>query len=244
LIAGIIFPVIDLHAEVSSMGNLENIRDLDPRVIVGIETGDAPYYLTAIAAEVNGRGDDTICNLIYYSKRELPEELQKMLATVEIGGELNGEDVAGVNFLVLTNLSALYQELLEESELSGSDVNLVGLKCMEIGGQAFPGDPAVFSEMINCPVASHFSIDVEGGEGMSLPVREVLLRELVEEMIEKFELEDDAREALGVALLANEALYFSPPEPEGGSTGTDGAGLRVSSESTDAVLSGKFFFPD
>lgn len=228
------------------MGDLRRIKELDKRIIVGIETGDAPYYLAAVAAEIKGRGNETLCNLVYYSKRELPEELQKMLAAVEASGKLDLEDAAGINFLFLTNLSALYQELLEESDLAEADIDLVGLKCMEIGGQALPCDPSVFSEMIDSPVASHFSIDVEGGEGISLPVREALLKELVEEMIDKCDLEDDAREAMGVALLANEALYFDLSGLDGESSGQeDKAEIRVGRRSgSEAILSGKFFFPD
>ncbi len=235
------------------MGNLDEIKKKRPRLIVGIETGDAPYYLAAVATEVEGLGDETICNLIYNIRHELPEDLQHMLASLAVGNQFNGEEIAGINFLVLHNLSAMYHQLVEEAELKENDVHLIGLKCMEIGGKVFPSDPSVFSEMVNCVVASQFSIDVDGSSNLELPVREAILKELVEEMIEKCEMEHEDREALGVALLANEALYFGSPRPTRDTAGgpEDSPALKErqelaikQGETGKAVLFGNFYFPE
>lgn len=235
------------------MVKLEAIRNKEPRLIVGIETGDVPYYLAAVATEVEGLGDETVCNMIYNIRHELPEDLQRMLASLAVGDEFNGEEIAGINFLVLHNLSAMYHHLLEEAELEEGDIDLIGLKCMEIGGKVFPADPAVFSEMVNCVVASQFSIDVDGSNNLELPVREAILKELVEEMIEKCEMEEEDREALGVALLANEALYFNTPQPSrkaaagpGGASGQTGIQKPVEgrADTGKAVLLGNFYFPE
>lgn len=233
------------------MDNINKIRGFNSKVIVGIETGSIPERLAAVAAEVKGHGDSTVLNLIYYTKRSFPGDLQKMLLNVAGGGEIDAEEKAGINFLVLHNLASLYRELLDEAGLERKEVNLVGLKCMEIAGELFPNDLTAFSGIIDRIVASHFAIDIEG-KGESLPVGETILKELVTEMIDKLELDIDAREAVGVALLANEALYYEKVGASvrgGGDSGEDSSGVNISrgvgmdGGKGKTVLNGKFFFP-
>ncbi|MDZ7859234.1 MAG: hypothetical protein U5O15_00960 [Candidatus Krumholzibacteriota bacterium] len=233
------------------MDNINKIREFSSKLIVGIETGSIPERLAAVAAEVKGHGDSTVLNLIYYTKRSFPEDLQKMLLNVVNGHEIGAEEKAGINFLVLHHLASLYRELLDEAGLERKDVNLVGLKCMEIADDLFPKDPAAFSGIIDRIVASHFTIDIEG-KSESLTVGETILKELVTEMIDKLELDTDAREAVGVALLANEALYYEKVGASvrsGGDSGEVSPGVNISrGVGTDrgegkTVLNGKFFFP-
>jgi len=215
------------------MDNIDKIRGLNSKIIVGIETGNILEHPAAIAVEVKGHGDSTVFKLLYYAKRSFPEDLQKMLEGVAEGNDFDGEEAAGINFLVLHHLASLYGELLEE-----------------LGGNLFPNDPTVLSGMIDRIVASHFTIDIDGRREL-LPVGELILKELVTEMIDKFELGDEAREAIGIALLANESLYYEkigifqkdgigPEELSPGvniSRGVEGGGNRKT------VLNGRFFFP-
>jgi len=233
------------------MDNIDRIRGLDSRLIVGIETSNSSEHLTAIAAEVKSHGDSTIFNLLYYTKSSFPEDLQEMLRGVKEGKKLNSEETASVNFLVLHHLASLYRELLEEADLKSEDIHLVGLKCMEMGGELFPNSPTVFSGMIDHIVASHFTLDIDSRREY-LPVEETVLKELVSEMIDRFELGDEAREAIGVALLANESLYYEKidlskrsstdsKERSGGVNVSKGMGAEEGNSKT--ILNGKFFFP-
>ncbi len=233
------------------MDNIDKIRGLSSKIIIGIETGNVPERLAAIVAEVKGHGDSTVFNLLYYAKRSFPEDLQMMLVGAAEGNDLNGEEAASINFLVLHHLASLYGELLDEADLKSEDIHLVGLKCMELGGNLFPSDPAVFSGMIDRIVASHFTIDVDGIREI-LPVGEIILKELVTEMINKFELGDEAREAVCVALLANESLYYEKvgisqkdgTDPEEVSPGVKiSRGVEAGKGDRKTVLNGSFFFP-
>jgi hypothetical protein len=233
------------------MDNIDKIRGLNSKIIVGIETGNIPEHPAAIAAEVKGHGDSTVFKLLYYAKRSFPEDLQKMLEGAAEGNDFDGEEAASINFLVLHHLASLYGELLDEADLKNEDIHLVGLKCMELGGNLFPNDPAVLSGMIDRIVASHFTIDVDGRREL-LPVGELILKELVTEMIDKFELGDEAREAVGVALLANESLYYEKVGmsqkdgvgPEELSPGVNiSRGVEGGEGDRKTVLNGRFFFP-
>lgn len=233
------------------MDNIDRIRGLDSRVIVGIETGNSLESLTAIAVEVKSHGDNTVFNLLYFTESSFPEDLKEMLRGIKQGKSLSVEEKASVNFLVLHHLASLYGELIDEAGLKGEDVHLVGLKCMEMGGNLFPNNPTVFSGMIGHIVASRFTIDIDGMRNY-LPVGETLLKELVSEMIHRFELGDEAREAVGIALLANESLYYEKvdlsdrnridsKEISGGVNVSMGMG--AGEEKSKTVLNGKFFFP-
>jgi hypothetical protein len=122
---------------------------------------------------------------------------------------------------------------------------------MEMGGNLFPNDPTVFSGMVDHIVSSHFTIDIDGRR-KCLPVGETILKELVREMIDKFELGNEASEAVGVALLANESLYYekvvkSQKDNLGSEEVSHGVnvsmGIEVEEGNRKTILNGKFFFP-
>jgi hypothetical protein len=117
----------------------------------------------------------------------------------------------------------------------------------------FPADPTIVSEMTGRIVASRFGIGSEKRDGVFLPLSESLLQGMLGDMIEKFGLASEVREAVAVAVLANESLFHDKSELCGtGGNGSEAAKrptLRavkrtgVSGRKGEAVLCGEFFFP-
>jgi hypothetical protein len=232
---------------------LNALKNKEKRVVVGIETGNVPGYVGAAVVEISKNGNDTVLDLHGFRSHPLPEELLSTLELLGKGGEFDSEEIAGINFLVLHNLSGLYREVLDEVGLKMDGVHLIGLKGMEVGGEVFPQDPSALSEVTGCVVASRFSIGIEDEDGGLLPVKESLLQRMLDDMIDRFGLESDVREAVGVALLANESLFHERSEkcrPDGEAAGRKRSSLRaVKRTSTGegkspAFLCGEFFFPE
>jgi hypothetical protein len=223
---------------------LKGVNAKETRTVIGIETGNSPGQLCAAVVDVSGMGDETELYLRGYYDYELPPELVSTLGALAEGGSFDSEEVAGINFLVLHHITNLFQDLLDETELSIEDVDLIGLKCLEAGKEIFPTDPAVLSEMTGLIVASRFSIGTEGNGGELLPLREFLLQGMVGDMIEKYSLESGVREAVAVALLANESLFHEHCEmceAEGKRPTVKSAQSRSTAE--EACLCAEFFFP-
>lgn len=223
---------------------LESVNEKEKRTVIGIETGNSPGRLGAAVVDVSGMGDDTELYLRGFIDYDLPSELVAPLSTLAEGGDFDSEETAGLNFLVLHHISNLFQDLLEETELSIDEIDLIGLKCLEVGNEVFPTDPAVLSEMTGLIVASRFSIGAEGNGGELLPLREFLLQGMVGFMVEKYGLESDVREAVAVALLANESLFHEHCE----TCDTEGKRPTVKSAQSkggdeEACLCAEFFFP-
>ncbi len=218
---------------------LERIRNKANRLIVGIETGNTIGRLGAVIVEVSGKGDDTLLALHAFRSLEMPSELLATLKALEADNDFDSEEAAGINFLILHQISSLYRELFEGVDIDFKDVDVIGLKCIEMGGRTFPEDPSVLSEMTGSIVASRFMIGLENGEGIPVRVNEPILQGMVGEMVEKFELDAEAREAVAVALLANESIYH---ERSSFGTGVKCKGKR-GSKSEKAGLFGEFYFP-
>ena len=223
---------------------LKSVNEKQKRTVIGIETGNSPGKLGAAVVEVSGMGDDTILYLRGFIDYDLPHELVEALDALAAGGDFDSEETAGINFLVLHHISNLFQDLLDETELSIDEVDLIGLKCLEAGKEIFPSDPAVLSEMTGLIVASRFSIGAEGNGGEMLPLREFLLQGMLGDMVEKYSLDNDIREAVAVALLANESLFHEHCE----TCESDGKRPTVKSAqskgaSEEACLCAEFFFP-
>ncbi|MBN1163007.1 MAG: hypothetical protein JXB45_00375 [Candidatus Krumholzibacteriota bacterium] len=232
---------------------LNALRAKESKTIVGIETGNTLGSLGAVIVEVRGAGDSTLLDLHSFYSHTVPDELGSALKALGKNNKLDSEESAGINFLLLHHITALFQKLLEQSDISPEDIDLIGLKCLEFGKETFPADPSVLCETTNCIVVSRFSIVMDDENGTLLPVRESILQGMVEEMIEKFGLESEAREAVGVALLANESLYHeslvSLKDAANPASGTGPATSRsIKSKGAPmgkekARLYGEFFFP-
>jgi len=232
---------------------LQALRKKGKRFIVGIETGNNPGRLGAALIEVSGNGDETVLYLRGFTSHSLNPELQGALTALERNERFDGEELAGMNFLVLHHLSKLYEEVLDHAGMTPNEVDCIGLSCLEVAGLVFPGDPAAFSEMTSAIVASHFRIGVHDGQGRFLDVEEPLLQGIVSEMIDRFGLDEEVREAVTVALLANEAIFnegvsaCKRGEPE--SKGKGRKSLKVitspglAAADRKACLCGEFFFP-
>jgi hypothetical protein len=232
---------------------IDALRKKEKRSIVGIETHNSPGKLGAALVEVSGSGDETVLCLRGFTSRSLNPELQAALKALERNEKFDSEELAGINFLVLHHLSKLYEDVLEDAGTTPDAVDCIGLSCLEVGGLAFPGDPAVFSEMTSAIVASHFRIGVRDGKGRFLDVEEPLLQGIVSEMIDRFGLDEEVREAVTVALLANESIFnadLSACNKNGSETRKKGRqsikvitspGLAASDRK--ACLCGEFFFP-
>lgn len=222
--------------------SLDSIRKKSDRIIVGIETANTSGRLAAAIVEVSGKGDDTVLNLHSFRSLVLPPELQSTLEALESDDGFDAEELASINFLVNYNIRTLFLELAEESGIEPEEVDIIGLKCMEVAGKVFPEDPTALSEMTGCIVASHFRIGLENGDGPGLDVREPILQGMVDSMIEKFGLETETREAVAVALLANESIYHENPDSSGGAERTEAVSESGRNEDT-AGLFGEFYFP-
>lgn len=226
---------------------LKNSRE---RVIVGIETGSVPGRIGAVIVEVSGSGADTVLDLHSFQSVELPPELVAALEAVAGEKKIDTQEQADVNFLILHHLNTLFFDLLLEAEVDSGEVDLIGLKGMEIGGMEFPDDPGALSELTGCVVAACFRIGPERGQGSWLPVKEAILKGMVEAMVEKYDLDEEAREAVAVALLANESVHHEALTAK--CSDEDGSGADKTPRRTITVqrgsdgepaLHGEFYFP-
>lgn len=230
-------------------GHIDKLRDLQSRAVVGIEAGSVEGKIGAVLAEVRGSGDDTFLDLHSYHCLDLPGDLVTSLKALASGKDMDPEDSAGINFLLLNHINSLYHELLETAGASGDDIDLIGLKGIEIAGRELPEDPGVLSEMTGTVVASCFRIGPETSPGMWLPVKESILQGLIGAMVEEKKLEPEVREAVAVALLANESVYHESLNAgchvEGEDDGARPSRIVRSSGSGggEAALHGEFFFP-
>jgi hypothetical protein len=232
---------------------LAALKKKEKRLIIGIEMGNVPGKLGAALVEVSGSGDETVLFLRGFTSRSLDPELLATIGALGRNEKFDSEELAGINFLVLNHLSKLYDAVIENAAVNPEDVDCVGLSCLEVGDLAFPADPSVFSEMTNRVVASRFRIGVESEAGGFVAVEEALLQGIVGEMVERFGLDEEVREAVAVALLANESVFHEGVSVCEGSPGAKGkkrkslkAIKRTASPSAAAgtsCLCGEFFFP-
>lgn len=230
---------------------LELLKNSRERVIVGIETGSVPGRIGAVIVEVSGSGADTILDLHSFQSVELSEGLITALEAVNGESEIDVQEQAGVNFLILHQLNTLFFDLLEAAQVDPGQVDLIGLKGMEIGGMEFPDDPGALSELTSCIVAACFRIGPEKGKGSWLPVKEAILKGMVEAMVEKYDLDVEAREAVAVALLANESVHHETLPARCSDKGDDPGddkNLRRSimvkrGGDGEPALHGEFYFP-
>lgn len=231
---------------------LDSIRRKEKRYIVGIETGNSPGKLGAALVEVSGSGDDTVLYLRGFKSSVLGQELVATLKALQKEERFDSEELAGINFLILHHLSKLYEEVLANASMSTDKVDMIGLKCIESGGFTFPDDPAVFSEMTEHIVASRFRIGMSDGKGGFIPVEEELLQGMVGDMIDRFGLDEEVREAVTVALLANESVFnqkvsfftgAAAPAKPAPSTKARAAKKATAGDDKKGYLCGEFFFP-
>jgi hypothetical protein len=232
---------------------IEALRKKESRHIVGIETGGTPGKLGAALIEVSGSGDETALYLLGYVTRLLNPEVQVALMALERDERFDSEELAGINFLLLHHISRLYEEVLESTETPAEQVDCIGLGSLDVGGLVFPADPGVLSEMTGTVVASHFRIGVRDGDGRFLDVEEPLLQGILSEMIDRFGLDEEVREAVTVALLANESIFNEDSSickrdvPKGEGKRREGLKAAIGSEPArsdrKASLCGEFYFP-
>jgi hypothetical protein len=222
---------------------LELLKKSRARVIVGIETGSVSGRIGAVIVEVSGSGADTVLDLHSFQSVELSRGLVDALAAVAGEAEIDAQEQADVNFLILHNLSTLFYDLLESAEVGQEEVDLIGLKGMEIGGMEFPDDPGSLSELTGCVVATCFRIGPEKGEGSWLPVKESILKGMVEAMVEKYDLDEEVREAVAVALLANESVYHEVIRPDSSGIESRRTIMVQRGDDGEPALHGEFYFP-
>lgn len=231
---------------------LDALRRKEKRFIVGIETGNSLGKLGAALVEVSGSGDDTVLSLRGFKSYILAPELVGPLKALSRDEKFDSEELAGINFLVLHHLSKLYEAVLENAGVDSDTVDMIGLKCLESGQLSFPIDPAGLSEMTERIVASRFRIGVSDGKGGFVTVEEALLQGMVSDMIDRFGLDEEVREAVTVALLANESIFNEKVAYCSGSAPASKLLARKTSRSAKCVdaaegkkayLCGEFFFP-
>lgn len=231
---------------------LGKIAEKENRIIVGIEPGDPPDRPGAAIVEISGSGENTILDLHYFHSIPLPGNFLRAIRALADGSEFDGEDVTGVSFLLMHSLSNLFQTLLDLIEADRSDVDLIGLRCLEVNGKILPEDLTAFSEMTGRIVASKFGL-VTGENGNDyLPLNDQLFQGMVGDMVEKFGLEDEVRKAVGVALLANESLFYESSEERGDDEDTkkEHSGrlslqtIKRTGNKGRSFLRGQFFFPE
>lgn len=231
---------------------LDALKKKEKRLIVGMETGSAPGKLGAALIEVSGSGDDTVLYVRGFASSSFAPELASAVESVDRNGAVGSEDLAGINFLILHHLSKLYEAVVENAGVESGSVDLIGLSCIDAGPHSFPLDPAVLSQMTEHAVASHFRIGVSDGKGGFIPVEEALLQGMVGEMIDRFGLDEEVREAVTVALLANESIFNAqaafcggpaPAKKTAGRTTPRAAKGKTPIDTKKAFLCGEFFFP-
>ncbi len=231
---------------------LAALRKKEKRLVVGIEMGSEPGALGAALVEVSGSGDDTVLSLRGFTSHSLDPDLVAAMVALGRSEKFGSEELAGINFLLLNHLSRLYEEVLESASVKPADVDFIGLSCLEVENIAFPGDPSVFSEMTDRVVATRFRLGMENGDGKFVAIEEALLQGSVGDMIDRFGLDEEVREAVAAALLANEALFHEDASICEGNGAAKGKGRRslkaikrtgVRAEAGGSCLCGEFFFP-
>lgn len=223
---------------------LELLKKSRARVIVGIETGSVPGRMGAVIVEVRGSGADTVLDLHSFQSVDLPEGLVAALEAVDGEKAIDAQEQADVNFLILHNINTLFFDLLEAAEVGPDEVDLIGLKGMEIGLSEFPDDPGALSELTGCIVAACFRIGPDRGQGSWLPVKEAILKGMVGPMVEKYDLDEEVREAVAVALLANESVHHEAIESRCSDDNTSRRTVMVQQGSDGKpALHGEFYFP-
>lgn len=233
---------------------LDLLKKKDRRLIVGIETGRAPGSLGAAVVEVSGSGNDTVLSLLGFTGRGISPELQAALGALERSERFGSKELAGINFLVLHNLTKLYDDVLREADAAGDEIDVIGLECLEVGEFVFPADPGVLSEMTGRMVATRFRVGMADEEGKLVSVDEPLLQGIVSEMIDRAGLDEEARGAVTVALLANESIFSagawtcSAPgegDPAAKAARKKGAAKEPGAPGAEgrASLCAEFFFP-
>lgn len=228
---------------------LEELRGRRSRVIVGIEAGGSGGRLGAVLVEVSGSGDETVLELHASNASALPAELLSAIESLR-SGQVAAEERAQLNFLILHQINSIFFDLVESAGIDPGRIDLIGLKGIEAGGREIPDDPGALSEMTGCIVASCFRIGPERGSGHWLPVKESILRGMVAAMVERYDLDETAREAVAVALLANESVYHEaldgacPPGAQAARSAVASRTVRKTGEGPhEAALHGEFFFP-
>ena len=200
-----------------------------------------PGRIGAVIVEVSGSGEDTILDLHSFQSVELPEGLVSALGAIDTEKVIDAREQADLNFLILHNLNSLFFDLLDSAEVSPNEIDLIGLKGMEIGGKEFPDDPGALSELTGCVVATCFRIGPDKGIDSWLPVKEAILKGMVESMVEKYDIDEEVREAVAVALLANESVYH---ETVSGALEATSRSITVQRGSgNEPALHGEFYFP-
>ncbi len=222
---------------------LEILKNSRARVIVGIETGSVPGRIGAVIVEVSGSGADTILDLHSFQSVDLSHGLISALEAVDSESEIDAQEQADVNFLILHHLNSLYFDLLEAAEVEPGKVDLIGLKGMEIGGIEFPDDPGALSELTGSIVAACFRIGPDKGAGTWLPVKEAILKGMVEEMVEKYDLDEEVREAVAVALLANESIHHETLPAKNSDMDSRRMVKVQRGDAGEPALHGEFYFP-
>ena len=223
---------------------LELLKKNRARVIVGIETGSVPGRMGAVIVEVRGSGADTVLDLHSFQSVDLPEGLVAALEAVDGEKVIDAQEQADVNFLILHNINTLFFDLLEAAEVDPDEVDLIGLKGMEIGLSEFPDDPGALSELTGCVVAACFSIGPDRGQGSWLPVKEAILKGMVGPMVEKYDLDEEVREAVAVALLANESVHHEAITSRCSDDDSSRRTVMVQKGSEgEPALHGEFYFP-
>jgi hypothetical protein len=225
--------------------HLEILRDSGSRAIVGIETGSIEGRIGAVLVEVTGSGAETVLDLVSFRSMPLPADLQAALKALACDAGLEAEELAEINFLILHNINSIFHELIEESDVDPDEIDLIGLKRIEVCGREFPDDPGALCELTGCIVASCFSIGPEEGGGNRLPVKEAILKGMVDEMVEKYDIDLETREAVAVSLLANEAVYHDTSEGQclSGEQAAASRRIRKGAVTGEVALHGEFFFP-
>ena len=229
---------------------LELLKKSRERVIVGIETGSVPGRIGAVIVEVTGSGADTVLDLHSFQSVELSEGLVTALEAVDGESKIDLQEQADVNFLILHQPNTLFFDLLEAAQVDPGQVDLIGLKGMEIGGMEFPDDPGALSELTGRVVAACFRIGPEKGKSSWLPVKEAILKGMVEDMVEKYDLDVEAREAVAVALLANESVHHetipakcSDKDDSGDGKSSQRLVMVKRGGDGEPALHGEFYFP-
>lgn len=227
---------------------LEALRTRKSRVIVGIEAGGSGGRLGAVLVEISGNGDDTVLELHASHAAVLPAGLQSSLDS--FGERMGAGDLAQLSFLMLHQIDSVFFDLVESAGIDPERVDLIGLKGVETGGREIPDDPGALSEITGCIVASCFRIGPDRGGGHWLPVKEAILQGMVAAMVERYDLDEVAREAVAVALLANESVYHEALDgacPHGAPVTRSAVASRTVRRAGggphEAALHGEFFFP-
>ncbi|WP_139488647.1 anhydro-N-acetylmuramic acid kinase [Brevibacillus dissolubilis] len=175
------------------MKRLQALWDKPEKLIVGLMSGTSVDAIDAALVKVSGHGRDTSCQLLHYVSRPYPEAVRAEIFQLFSPERSRVDHLCSMNFVIGMHFADAVEQLLAETGLPKSAVDLIGshgqtvyhippgMDTSQTGlvpSTLQIGEASVIAERIGCPVVSDFRVRdmAAGGQGAPLvPYTEYVL---------------------------------------------------------------------